>query len=236
MNQPSEQPVDTIIDPVHEMLTRELMDTVQQMIKKFQNEDDEERQWLMEHCGNPVIIKLLEDLTVMMLHVIDAVGHLEPVNGITISKQFGIPKGSVSKITRKLVEKDILRTENLQDNKKEVLFSTTPLGKEIFILHQALHRQMDKGIRQFLIRYTSEELQFLVRSMKDTLNTSWVYPEKAGEEALPDEGSVSKGNTSSTSAASDLNEITSMLMQLNSRDLKKAKSILADVFFTDYDR
>ncbi|WP_286154941.1 hypothetical protein [Bacillus sp. FJAT-27264] len=38
-----------------------------------------------------------------MLHVLDAIGQLEAVNGITISKQFGFPKGSVSKITRKCV-------------------------------------------------------------------------------------------------------------------------------------
>ncbi|CAH0119947.1 hypothetical protein PAE9249_02456 [Paenibacillus sp. CECT 9249] len=44
---------------------------------------------------------LLKDITVTELHIADAIGRLEPVNGITVSKQSGIPKGTV--ITRRLV-------------------------------------------------------------------------------------------------------------------------------------
>jgi len=62
-----------------------------------------------------------------MLHVLDAIGRLEPVNGIIISKQFGIPKGSVSKVTRKLAAKNLIITESIPNNKKEILFRMTAL-------------------------------------------------------------------------------------------------------------
>lgn len=45
----------------------------------------------------------MKDITVTELHIADAIDRLEPVNGITVSKQSGIPKGTVSKIKRRLV-------------------------------------------------------------------------------------------------------------------------------------
>jgi DNA-binding MarR family transcriptional regulator len=146
--------------PNKDFLIKKLIEIVPQLQKRFQSEDDEEKEWLLQNCSNPLIIDFLKDSTVMMLHVIDAIGQLEPVNGTTISKQFGIPKGSVSKITRKLVQQQMIRTEFLPDNKKEVLFLTTLLGKEIFDLHQELHQEMNKGITRFLQRYNTDELLF----------------------------------------------------------------------------
>lgn len=99
-----------------------MIEMIPQLQKRFQSEDDEEKEWLIQNCSNPLIIDFLQDSTVMMLHVIDAIGQLEPVNGTTISKQFGIPKGSVSKITRKLVQQQIIRTEYLPVNKKKCCF------------------------------------------------------------------------------------------------------------------
>ena len=61
------------------------------------------KQWIVQNFNNPKIAELLQDSTFMMLRVLDAIGRLEPVNGITISKQFRIPKGSVSKATRRLI-------------------------------------------------------------------------------------------------------------------------------------
>ncbi|WP_449599745.1 hypothetical protein [Paenibacillus sp. Marseille-Q9583] len=165
----------------------------------------------------------------MMLHVIDAIGELEPVNGTTISKHFGIPKGSVSKITRKLVLQQIIRTEFLPDNKKEVLFLTTPLGKEIFDLHQALHKEMSKGINRFLQRYNTDELLFLNQAFEDTLEASWVHSESAAEEEL------NAGESIDAMEKDEIGQIVNMLNQLDTRNLKKAKAILQDVFFTSFE-
>ncbi|MEJ8547914.1 MarR family transcriptional regulator [Brevibacillus borstelensis] len=155
-------------------LIAEVISLFEKIGQRMQEEDDEERHWLLEHCKNPVLEALLKDMTVMELHVLDAIGQLEPVNGITISKQFKIPRGSVSKITRRLIKRGLVRTEFLPKNKKEILFCTTPLGKDLFKLHQALHRQIEKGVTQFLQKYTYDELNVIVRMLKDSLETSWV--------------------------------------------------------------
>ncbi|OME10222.1 MarR family transcriptional regulator [Paenibacillus odorifer] len=212
-----------------DILIKKLIEMIPQLQKRFQSEDDEEKEWLIQNCSNPLIIDFLQDSTVMMLHVIDAIGQLEPVNGTTISKQFGIPKGSVSKITRKLVQQEIIRTEFLPDNKKEVLFLTTPLGKEIFDLHSALHKQMNKGINRFLQRYNTDELLFIIQAFEDTLEASWVHSESVAEKEL-----LTAGASLEPVEDDEMSQIVDMLNQLDTRNLKKAKAVLQAVFFTPF--
>jgi len=159
-------------------LIEQVMVLVEQVGKQMQAEDDDESRWLQQHCTNPELAKILKEMTVMELHVIDAIGRLEPVNGITISKQFGILKGSVSKITRRLVGRKLLQTEFLPNNKKEILYRTTPLGKELFNLHHAMHQQIERSATQFLQKYESGELEFVIRILQDVLATSWVNPDR----------------------------------------------------------
>jgi len=235
MTQPSDSNRNIIEVPDKAQIIQELMETTAKLQAKFQSEDDEEKQWLVANSSNPEVLSFLQESTVMMLHVIDAVGRLEPVNGITISKQFGIPKGSVSKITRRLVEKEIIRTEYLPGNKKEVLFCTTSLGKEIFDLHQALHRQIDKGVHRFLQRYSEDELKFIMQCLHDVLEASWVQAESEEDRALPGPSQVPGPEQRTSQDTEDRDDIMKMMKSLSGPELKKAKAILKDVFFTSYE-
>ncbi|RAW11795.1 MarR family transcriptional regulator [Paenibacillus taichungensis] len=223
-------------------LIQEVLEAVKDIQIRFQTEEDEEKQWLIQNSPNPAVEELIQEMTVTMLHVLDAIGTLEPVNGITISKQFGFSKGTVSKITRRLVSQKIIVTESLPDNKKEVLFRTTSLGKEIYRLHQGLHHQIDLGVHHFLQRYNEDELQFLVNTLQKTLHTSWIHSEteeetyeSARRDAPTNKDSKAYKANSSSSLTEEMDEIMSMLNKLDSRNLKKAKTILNDVFFADYE-
>jgi hypothetical protein len=88
-----------------EPVIAEIMSLLSKVSEKFEPDNLGMKQWMIRNFNNPKITELLEDSTVMMLRVLDAIGRLEPVNGITISKQFRIPKGSVSKATRRLIAK-----------------------------------------------------------------------------------------------------------------------------------
>ncbi|APO47792.1 MarR family transcriptional regulator [Paenibacillus xylanexedens] len=227
-----------------EHLINEVLEAVRDIQIKFQAEDDEEKEWLLQNSPNPEIQELVQEMTVTMLHVLDAIGTLEPVNGITISKQFGFSKGTVSKITKRLVQKNFILPEYLPDNKKEVLFRMTELGQDIYRLHQAMHQQIDLGANRFLQRYTEDELQFLVHALRDTAHTSWFHSEKDDPSMVTSEGGPypdetsndnDNENTEAVTINEEMNEIMGMLHTLNSRDLKKAKAVLEDVFFTKYE-
>lgn len=152
----------------------EIIALMAKVSERFEPGDNEMKVWMAENFHNPAIVELLQDTTFMMLRVLDAVGKLEPVNGITISKQFRIPKGSVSKTTRRLIAKKLISQESLPNNKKEVLFRTTALGKELFLAHRAFDEQMERGFVRFLQRYSADELGFLVRLLQDVSEASFL--------------------------------------------------------------
>src|SRR5690348_14712406 len=94
------KPAPTATDPA---LIPEVLVLLEKLSNRFEPDDAEMKHWIGAHFSNPLLAELLQDATIMMLRVLDAVGRLEPVNGATISKQYRIPKGSVSKATRRLV-------------------------------------------------------------------------------------------------------------------------------------
>lgn len=104
------------------------------MVQRLQSEseEDEEKQWLIQHCRNPHIQEILKDTTVMMLHVLDTIGQFEPVNGVTISKKMGILKGLYPKMQKNYHQKI-----------------------------QAMHQLIEINFDQFLGKYDSTELQLI---------------------------------------------------------------------------
>lgn len=160
--------------PLQEPLIAEIMGLLSKATEQFAPGDNEMKQWMLQNFHNTLIVEILQEATLMMLRVLDAIGRLEPVNGITISRQARIPKGSVSKISRRLIAKKLISAEPLPNNKKEILFRLTPLGRELFLAHQAFDQQMERGFFQFLQKYDADELSFIVRMLKDLTETSFI--------------------------------------------------------------
>lgn len=157
-----------------EMLVSQILEHTEQLIKKFSDGDDEEKQWLIKTVDSPVLKSILPNMTVLMLHVLDAIGKYEPVNGITISNKMDIPKGTVSKITRKLIELQLIKRGRLPNNKKEIIFQTTTLGNELFETHKELHTKIEKNMIRFLSQYESHDLNFVTNLLENMLKQSWI--------------------------------------------------------------
>jgi DNA-binding MarR family transcriptional regulator len=122
---------------------------------------------LIRETRGEVFADLLQNLTITALHVLDAIGQREPINGIQIARQLAITKGGVSKITRKLLEQQLILQERLPNNKKDIYFRLTAQGREIFLWHQELHQQIEEQAKQFLGKYTLDELRLIVRFLQD---------------------------------------------------------------------
>lgn len=157
-----------------EMLVSQILEHTEQLIKKFSDGDDEEKQWLIKTVDSPVLKSILPNMTVLMLHVLDAIGKYEPVNSITISNKMDIPKGTVSKITRKLIELQLIKGGRLPNNKKEIIFQTTTLGNELFETHKELHTKIEKNMIRFLSQYESHDLNFVTNLLENMLKQSWI--------------------------------------------------------------
>src|SRR5512138_422431 len=143
-------------------LITEILSLLGKVTEKLEPDSLGMKEWIVQHFQNSQIADLLQDSTVMMLRVLDAIGRLEPVNGITISKEFHIPKGSVSKAARRLISQKLIKSESLPNNKKEIVYRTTALGKQLFQAHRAFDEQLERGFIQFLQKYNEDELRFLI--------------------------------------------------------------------------
>lgn len=158
----------------NELLPTEVIALLAKITERFDSTENEEWQWIASHSADPQVVELFQDSTTMTLRVIDAIGRLEPVNGITIADHHRIPKGTVSKITRRLLAKDLIQAESLPHNKKEIWFRLTPLGRELFQVHRTFDEQMERGFIRFLQRYSADELRLIIRILHEATETSFL--------------------------------------------------------------
>ena len=155
-------------------LSARILALLAKMTERFDSAENEEWRWLIAHSPSPLIVEILRDSTPMTLRVIDAIGRMEPVNGITISERYRIPKGTVSKITRRLIDQGLISHERLPNNRKELLFRLTPLGRDLFDLHRTFDERMERGFIQFLQRYDAATLRLLVGVLREATEASFL--------------------------------------------------------------
>jgi DNA-binding MarR family transcriptional regulator len=156
------------------MLSAEILALLAKLTERFDSAENEEWRWLIEHSPSPLIVEILQDSTPMTLRVIDAIGRMEPVNGVTISERYHIPKGTVSKITQRLIAQQLVSPERLPNNRKELLFRLTPLGQDLYDLHRTFDERMERGFIRFLQRYDPAALRLLVHVLRDATEASFL--------------------------------------------------------------
>ncbi|GED54511.1 MarR family transcriptional regulator [Brevibacillus borstelensis] len=147
--------------PHDERLLREVFEVFTRFAKKIQEEDDEEKAWMLAQTSDEQVQAILSEMTFMMLHVLDGIGKLGRTNGSTLSSQFGIPKGTVSKLTKRLKVLGLIAFETIPGNKKELYFTLTPQGETIYKLHERLEERIQAAAAHFMAGYTREQLEFI---------------------------------------------------------------------------
>ncbi|MCM3702823.1 MarR family transcriptional regulator [Paenibacillus macerans] len=124
-------------------------------------DEDNDRLWLVERIADDRLKRLLPRLSVSSLHILDVISAHDGIKGIDIAREMGVTKGAVSKITRKLLEQDLIRKTQLPTNLKEIYFSVTPLGAELAELHRLFHREQDQKEMELLASFDSASLEIV---------------------------------------------------------------------------
>lgn len=107
------------------------------------------------------------NLSITELHVIQAIGSQEKMNVTSIAKEIGVTKSAISKITGKLLKKELIERYQLEDNQKEVFFRLAPGGESVFAFHERFHTRLERHMREFLGRYSEAELEFLEKVIRE---------------------------------------------------------------------
>lgn len=100
------------------------------------------------------------------IHVIDCIGQHEPINNTGIAKKMNLSKANVTKISTKLIKEEFINRYQLSDNKKEVYFKLTRKGRQIFDLHEKLHKKKELAFYQFLDSFSQDEQNAVLKFLE----------------------------------------------------------------------
>ena len=95
------------------------------------------------------------------IHTIAAIGNLEEPNVTEIAKHMKMTKGAISKIIKKLQTAGAIESYQKIGNKQKVFYSLTDKGQFLYDEHEKRHNLWIKRDREFLDRYTKEQLNFI---------------------------------------------------------------------------
>ncbi|QDR82561.1 MarR family transcriptional regulator [Sporomusa termitida] len=108
-------------------------------------------------------------LTLAECHVIDCIERNALLNATAIAKRLNITKGGISKITAKLIKKDMIEVRRLANNQKETYYRLTPRGQKVFRIHASLHEQAQAGFIRLFSAYRPEELRVAGKFVDDLI-------------------------------------------------------------------
>jgi len=140
---------------------------------KFDTSDiDAEREFMAAHW--PTRLKpAVREIPARAMHMLD---HLteEPVKVVELAARAGLLKGTASKYVQRLVDAGLVQRSPVRGNRKEVALSLTEDGRIVARAHRRMHDEMNRGLEDFLSRYTRAELATVITILGDLLKTQRV--------------------------------------------------------------
>ncbi|WP_217155280.1 MarR family winged helix-turn-helix transcriptional regulator [[Mycobacterium] fortunisiensis] len=126
---------------------------------------DAERDFMAARCPQRLHAKV-RTLPTSAMHLLAEIAE-GPVSLVGLAARSGRLKGTVSKHVQRLVEAGLVERRPVPGNRKEIELGLTADGEVVADVHRQLHDEMDRGARDFLLRYTGAELQVLVKVLRD---------------------------------------------------------------------
>jgi DNA-binding MarR family transcriptional regulator len=149
--------------------------SVQNLIREFTaftfhlNDLEEYKQQILENVLLEQGHEELRNVSISLAecHVIDCIERNETFNTTAIAKKLNITKGGISKITAKLIKKNMIEAYRLTNNNKEVYYRLKPLGRKVFETHETLHKEAEEAFKKLFSAYSQSELEFASRFLAD---------------------------------------------------------------------
>ncbi|MBE9916899.1 MarR family transcriptional regulator [Paenibacillus donghaensis] len=93
------------------------------------------------------------------IHIIDCIGKNEPINNTSTAAKMNLSKASVTNISNKLHKEGFIKRSQMNDNKKEVYFSLSSKGRQVFEVHTMMHEIIERRFFDGLNSFSELELQ-----------------------------------------------------------------------------
>jgi DNA-binding MarR family transcriptional regulator len=136
---------------------------------KFETDEDgdAERDFMADHCPQR-LQAAVRTLPTLSMHLLAAVAG-GPVSVVGLAARSHQLKGTVSKHVQRLVEAGLVIRTPIPGNRKEIELHLTADGQVVVAAHRQLHDEMERGMHDFLQRYSNADLHVLTRVLQDLL-------------------------------------------------------------------
>ena len=101
------------------------------------------------------------------LNCLDAIGRLEQPNVTALAGEMRMTKGAISKILRKLSDKDAVEPYQLGTNRQRIFYRLTDTGHVLFDAHRERHRGWEERELSFFRSLSEEERAGAIRFFTD---------------------------------------------------------------------
>jgi DNA-binding MarR family transcriptional regulator len=113
---------------------------------------------------------LYDSLGTTHTHCINFIGDIQEANGVQISINLGLTRSAISKITTNLEKKGYIESHKKANNNKEIFYSLTKKGQEIYLKHQKAHNNWLLRDQQFLKTVDEVKKKIVLSVIKDFNN------------------------------------------------------------------
>lgn len=97
------------------------------------------------------------------VHCIEYIGKNADANVTKLAASFYMTSGAISKLTKKLIEKNVIESYQKPDNKKEIYFRLTAQGQAVYSIHESLHKEFQERDKVVFELVTQAELDGMLR-------------------------------------------------------------------------
>lgn len=100
------------------------------------------------------------------IHCIEYIGDHEEVNVTKLANGMFMTRSAISKITRKLLKKELIKSYQKTDNKKEIYFELTSEGQKIYQMHADLHQASYERDEAMFEKISADQYDFILSFLK----------------------------------------------------------------------
>ncbi|MFJ6189244.1 MarR family transcriptional regulator [Bacillus thuringiensis] len=97
------------------------------------------------------------------VHCIEYIENNADSNVTQLAEAFYVTRGAISRMTKKLIQKGFIESYQKSENKKEIYFRLTEQGKEIYKIHENLHKEFHERDKVVFEQVTKEEFDSIIR-------------------------------------------------------------------------
>jgi len=101
------------------------------------------------------------------VHCINAIGNLEQANVTKIAAKMRMTRGAISKINKKLLQRDLIESYQLPNNQKEIYYKLTAAGCELYDVHAKCHMQSMQKKIALIKTYSLEEQNVILKFLNE---------------------------------------------------------------------